>query len=50
MYEFVLVAVDFKHEAVVSVGEDLLVDDGEVESLRPPYGDVPEVPLIPLVQ
>ena len=32
-YEFVLLAVDFKHEAVVCVSKDFLVDDGKVKGL-----------------
>ena len=45
-----LLAVDFKHEAVVRVSEDLLVDDGEIERLGPAYGDVPKASLVPLVE
>ena len=32
------------------VSKDLLVDDGEIESLGPTYGDMPKMSLVPLVE
>lgn len=50
MDELVLFIVDFQEKVVVHVGKGLIIENGEVEGLRSPYGDVPETSLVALVQ